>query len=391
MDYKWVVLTVTTVGIFMATLDASIIIVGLPTVVNDLHTNIVVGIWIITIYRLAITVLLVTIGRVADLFGRVRLYTWGFAIFTVGSLLSGLSPTAEFLLAFRLVQGTGAALLFVNGVAIVTDAFAGTGQLGKGIGLNQIAINAGTITGYTFSGILIVTPIIGWRSIFLVNVPVGIFGTYWSRKRLREISAPAAKEQFDIPGAVTFSGAITSLLLGLTLGGLDSPITVLLLLTSLVLTVIFLSIERHTKSPVLDLSLFKNRVFTIGNLSNLFSGLAFASLAFVMTLYFQLVRGFSAYNAGLALIPIIALVTAAVIQRSQHTWFIDRFDWFRTYVRIEYRYSLHTGRDLALTGWFRHRSLPEPKRQQCHGCCPAVEAWNLIWHKGTGNQHKHCR
>src|SRR6267143_396466 len=144
MDYKWVVLTVTTVGIFMATLDASILIVGLPTVISDLNTNIVVGIWIITIYRLAITVLLVTIGRVADLFGRVRLYTWGFAVFTVGSLLSGLSPTAEFLLAFRLIQGTGAALLFVNGVAIVTDAFAGTGQLGKGIGLNQVAINLGT-------------------------------------------------------------------------------------------------------------------------------------------------------------------------------------------------------------------------------------------------------
>lgn len=306
MEYKWVVLTVTTVGIFMATLDASIIIVGLPTVVSDLKTNIVVGIWIITIYRLAITVLLVSIGRVADLFGRVRLYTWGFAIFTVGSLLSGLSPTAEFLLAFRLIQGTGAALLFVNGVAIVTDAFAGTGQLGKGIGLNQVAINAGTITGYTLSGILIVTPIIGWRSIFLVNIPVGIFGTYWSRKRLREISAPAINEEFDIPGAVTFSAAITTLLLGLTTGGLDSPSTILLLLTSLVLTIVFLSIERHSKSPVIDLSLFKNRIFTTGNLSNLFSGLAFASLAFVMTLYFQLVRGYSPYVAGLALIPLEA-------------------------------------------------------------------------------------
>src|SRR5713101_4283516 len=306
MEYKWVVLTVTTVGIFMATLDASIIIVGLPTVVSDLKTNIVIGIWIITIYRLAITVLLVTIGRVADLFGRVRLYTWGFAIFTLGSLLSGLSPTAEFLLAFRLVQGTGAALLFVNGVAIVADAFAGTGQLGKGIGLNQVAINAGTITGYTLSGILIVTPIIGWRSIFLVNIPVGIFGTYWSRKRLREISAPATNEEFDIPGAVTFSAAITTLLLGLTTGGLDSPSTILLLLTSLVLTIIFLSIERRSKSPVIDLSLFKNRIFTTGNLSNLFSGLAFASLAFVMTLYFQLVRGYSPYVAGLALIPLEA-------------------------------------------------------------------------------------
>src|SRR5207245_11705969 len=121
MDYQWVVLTVTTVGIFMATLDASIIIVGLPTVVNDLHTNIVVGIWSITIYRLAITVLLVTIGRVADLFGRVRLYTSGIAVFTVGSILSGLSPTDEFLLAFRLIDGTGAAWLLLNVVAIVTD------------------------------------------------------------------------------------------------------------------------------------------------------------------------------------------------------------------------------------------------------------------------------
>src|SRR5881409_4263023 len=241
MDYKWVVLTVTTVGIFMATLDASIIIVGLPTVVNDLHTNIVVGIWIITIYRLAITVLLVTIGRVADLFGRVRLYTWGFAIFTVGSLLSGLSPTAEFLLAFRLVQGTGAALLFVNSVAIVTDAFSGK-DLGKGIGINQVARNAGTITGYTLSGVLI--QLFTWRSIFLVNVPVGIFGTYWSRKRLKEIHLPARGEKFDAPGAITFSFAITLLLLGLTLGSLTEFANQAVVGGSILCFAIFIIIER---------------------------------------------------------------------------------------------------------------------------------------------------
>src|SRR3989441_13081839 len=184
LEYKWVVLTVTTVGIFMATLDSSIFVVGLPKVVSDLKTNLVVGVWIITIYRLMITVLLVGIGRWADMHGRVRLYNTGFAIFTLGSLLSGLSPTAEALLAFRLVQGIGAALLFVTSVAIVTDAFSGK-DLGKGIGINQVAINAGTITGYTLSGVLI--QLFTWRSIFLVNVPVGIFGTYWSRKRLKEI------------------------------------------------------------------------------------------------------------------------------------------------------------------------------------------------------------
>src|SRR5438034_11504474 len=123
LEYKWVVLTVTTVGIFMATLDSSILVVGLPQVVFALKTNLVVGVWFITIYRLMITILLVGIGRLADLHGRVRLYNLGFAIFTVGSLLSGLSITAEELLGFRPVQGVGAALLLVTIVAMVSVAF----------------------------------------------------------------------------------------------------------------------------------------------------------------------------------------------------------------------------------------------------------------------------
>src|SRR3989454_7150768 len=213
LEYKWVVLTVTTVGIFMATLDSSILVVGLPQVVLALNTNLVVGVWFITVYRLMITVLLVGIGRIADLHGRVRLYNMGFAIFTIGSLLSGLSQTAEELLVFRLVQGVGAALLFVNSVAIVTDAFAGEG-LGKGIGINQVAINAGTITGYTLSGILIA--LFTWRSIFLLNVPIGIFGTYWSHRRLRENSQPTRGEKFDLPSAVTLSRPITLPLRDLT-------------------------------------------------------------------------------------------------------------------------------------------------------------------------------
>ncbi len=303
MEYKWVVLTVTTVGIFMATLDASIVVVGLPVVIEDLKTNLVVGVWIITIYRLMITVLLVSVGRMADLYGRVRLYNLGFAVFTVGSLLSGLAPSAELLLAFRLVQGTGAALLFVNSVAIVTDAFAG-GELGKGIGINQVAINAGTITGYTLSGILI--GLFGWRSIFLVNVPVGLFGTYWSRLRLKEIIRPAREEKFDALGAITFSSSITSLLLGLTLAGITSPLTLSLAALSLILMILFLIVERRAQHPVIDLSLFKIRLFTAGNIANLLSGIAFAALAFAMTLYFQLIRGYSPLKTGLALIPLEA-------------------------------------------------------------------------------------
>jgi EmrB/QacA subfamily drug resistance transporter len=303
LEYKWVVLTVTTVGIFMATLDSSILVVGLPQVVVALNTNLVVGVWFITIYRLMITVLLVGIGRIADLYGRVRLYNLGFAIFTVGSLLSGLSLTAEELLAFRLVQGLGAALLFVNSVAIVTDAFSG-GELGKGIGINQVAINAGTITGYTLSGILI--QLFTWRSIFLVNVPIGIFGTYWSHRRLKEISQPSKGEKFDVLGAVSFSTSITLLLLGLTIGSLTNAVNLILVVSSGILMVLFFLVERRTKFPVLDLSLFRIRLFTAGNIANLFSGLAFAGLAFIMTLYFQLVRGYDPLHAGIFLIPLDA-------------------------------------------------------------------------------------
>ena len=303
LEYKWVVLTVTTVGIFMATLDSSILVVGLPQVVLALNTSLVVGVWFITVYRLMITVLLVGIGRIADLYGRVRLYNLGFAIFTVGSLLSGLSMTAEELLGFRLVQGVGAALLFVNSVAIVTDAFAGEG-LGKGIGINQVAINAGTITGYTLSGILI--QLFTWRSIFLVNVPIGIFGTYWSHRRLKEISQPTRGEKFDLLGAVSFSSSITLLLLGLTIGSLTDALNLALIVSSGILMVFFFLVEHRTKFPVLDLSLFRIRLFTAGNVANLLSGLAFAGLAFIMTLYFQLVKGYDPLHAGVFLIPLDA-------------------------------------------------------------------------------------
>ena len=357
MEYKWVVLTVTTVGIFMATLDSSILVVGLPQVVSALNTNLVVGVWFITIYRLMITVLLVGIGRIADLYGRVRLYNLGFAVFTVGSLLSGLSLTAEELLVFRLVQGVGAAFLFVNSVAIVTDAFAGEG-LGKGIGINQVAINAGTITGYTLSGILI--QLFTWRSIFLVNVPIGIFGTYWSHRRLKEISQPARGERFDVLGAVSFSSSITLLLLGLTIGSLTDALNMVLIGLSGILMVFFFLIERRTKFPVLDLSLFRIRLFTAGNIANLLSGLAFAGLAFVMTLYFQLVRGYDPLHAGVSLIPLDAtlilvgpisgslsdkwgargLSTLGLIIASSGFFVLSRLDQFTPYSQLAVGLSL---------------------------------------------------
>ena len=300
MEYKWTVLTVTTVGIFMATLDASKVVVGLPTVIEDLNTTLFAGIWVITGYRLMITILLVSIGRVADIMGRVKLYNAGFAVFTVGSALCGFAPNAETLIVSRLIQGFGAALLFVNTMALLVDAFP-TSELGTAIGINQMAINAGTIVGYTISGVLI--GLFGWRSLFWVNVPVGIFGTIWSRKRLKELYGHVEGEKFDYPGAVLFSSALTIILLALTLGDLRSLQTRLLSAVSISLFAVFFIHERRVSQPVLDLSLLRIRLFTLGNLTNLLNGVAFAALAFELSLYFQLVKGYSAFETGIALIP----------------------------------------------------------------------------------------
>ena len=300
MEYKWTVLTVTTVGIFMATLDASVVVVGLPVIIEDLNTSLFAGIWVITGYRLMITILLVTIGRFADILGRVKLYYAGFAVFTAGSALCGLSPSGELLIVSRLIQGFGAALLFVNSMAIVVDAFP-TAELGTAIGINQMAINAGTIVGYTLSGVLI--GLFGWRSIFWVNVPIGIFGTFWSHRRLKEPYGHIGKERFDYPGAILFSTALTMVLLALTLGDLSSLFTQALLAGSIVLFAVFLAHERRAIQPVMDLSLFRIRAFTAGNLTNLLNGLAFAALAFELTLYFELVKGYSPFQTGIALIP----------------------------------------------------------------------------------------
>src|SRR5207245_4457075 len=164
--------------------------------------------------------------------------------------------------------------------------------------------NAVTITCYTLSWVLF--QLFTWRSIFLVNVPIGIFGTYWSRRRLREISQPGRGEKFDLLGAVSFSSSITLLLLGLTIGSLTDVLNLVLMVSSGILIFFFFLVERRTMFPVLDLSLFRIRLFTAGNIASLLSGLAFAGLAFVMTLYFQIVRGYDPLHAGIFLIPLDA-------------------------------------------------------------------------------------
>ena len=300
MDYKWVVLSVTTVGMFMASLDSNIVVIGLPTILKDLNASIVHGIWIITGYSLMMTILAVILGRLADLYGRVRLYNLGFAIFTVGSLFCALSQTGEQLVISRFLQGTGAALLAVNSIAIITDAFP-KGELGMGLGTSIMANNLGAITGYTLGGVMITY--FGWRSIFLINVPIGIFGTIWGYLRLKAISAKPVGGKFDYAGSILYCIGLATILLALTIGDPLSGRNITILVGGLVFFVAVIIIEVRQEHPTLDLKLFKIRAFAAGNISAFLNFMAFACGPFLRSLYLQLVLGYSALKAGVLLIP----------------------------------------------------------------------------------------
>ena len=305
MDYKWVVLSVTTVGTFMSSLDSSIVVIGLPTILDQLHASIVHGIWIITGYSLMTTILLVILGRVADLYGRVRLYNLGFAIFTIGSLLCAISQTGEQLVIFRFIQGAGAALIFANAVAIITDAFP-RGELGMALGTNMMAINLGAVAGYTLSGVMITY--FGWRSIFVINIPIGIFGTIWSYLRLKEIRVKPVSEKFDFAGSILYCIGLSTILLALTIGDPVSARNIAILAGGLVLFVVVIIIELKQKYPTLDLSLFKIRLFAAANLTSFLNSLAFSCGPFLRSLYLQLILGYSPLKAGVILIPMEIVV-----------------------------------------------------------------------------------
>jgi EmrB/QacA subfamily drug resistance transporter len=305
MDYKWVALAVTSVGTFMANLDLTIVVVGLPTIFEKLHSTMVHGIWIITGYTLMMTILLVLLGRLADLYGRVRLYNLGFTIFTVGSLLCALSQNAEQLIIFRFLQGAGAALLYANSGAIITDAFP-KGELGMGLGINIMAVNLGAIVGYTLGGVMI--NYFGWRSIFLLNLPIGIFGTIWGYMNLKEISVKPVGQKFDYAGAVLYCIGLSTILLALAIGDPLSKRNIILLAGGLAVFVAVIFVELRQKFPTLDLALFRIRQFALGNLAGFLNAIAFSCGPFLRSLYLQLILGYSPAKTGLLLIPMEIII-----------------------------------------------------------------------------------
>jgi len=312
VQYKWRVLSNTTVATLMASIDTNIVLISLPTIGKELPgTSATLLLWILLGYSLLTAVLLLTFGRLSDMFGRVRLYILGFAIFTVGSLLCGFSQTGAELVAFRLVQAVGAGFLFSNSAAIITDAFP-PNERGRALGINQISIVIGAVAGLVLGGVITTT--IGWRWIFFVNVPIGILATIRARVDLHELAKPEVRPKVDWAGNIVFAVGLTILLLGITLGGLgeiSDAAAIVAVIAGLALLAVFVLVETRVVQPMLDLTLFRDRTFALSATTMLMNALARGAFTFILVFYLQgPPRYLSPLTAGLYLIPVsVSLAT----------------------------------------------------------------------------------
>ncbi|OLB61816.1 MAG: MFS transporter [Ktedonobacter sp. 13_1_20CM_3_54_15] len=301
--YKWVALTNTTMGSLMATIDASIVLIAFPAIFKGIGINPLAPgeasyfLWLLLGYMVVTATLLVTFGRISDMFGRVRLYNLGFLIFAVGSTLLFLTPStgntgALELIIFRLIQGIGSGFLLSNSAAILTDAFP-VDQRGRALGINQIAGIAGSFIGLIVGGILAA---INWRLVFLVSVPVGIAGTIWAYAMLRETATIREHQKIDWLGNATFALGLTIFLLGITYGiepyggspmGWGNPLVIGAILLGIVLLASFIWIELHVDDPMFRLDLFKIRMFAAGNIAGFLSALGRGGLQFMLIIWLQ--------------------------------------------------------------------------------------------------------
>jgi MFS family permease len=343
--YKWIALSNTTIGVLMATINSSIVLIALPDIFRGIHLN-PLGpsnssylLWMIMSFLVATAVLVVSFGRVGDIYGRVRMFTLGFAVFTVFSVLLSLtwmhgSTAALWLIVMRIGQGVGGALLFANSSAILTDAFP-PDQRGLALGVNAVAGIAGSFIGLVLGGVL--GPV-NWRLVFLVSVPVGLFGTVWSWWKLedRGIRKPA---RIDWWGNLTFAAGLVAILVAITYGiqpygghtmGWTNPQVVGEMAAGLVLLGIFAVIELRTPEPMFRLSLFRIRAFSAGNIATLLASLGRGGLMFMLIIWLQGIwlplHGYSFSQtplwAGIYMLP---LTVGFLIAGPASGWLSDHF------------------------------------------------------------------
>ncbi len=300
VKYKWIALSNTTLSMTMATIDGSIVIIAMPAIFRGIHLsplapgNISYVLWMIMGYLLVQAVLVVTLGRLGDMFGRVKIYNLGFVVFTLASIALSLDPLtgghgALWLIGWRMVQAFGGAMLMANSAAILTDAFPAN-QRGMALGINQIAGISGQFVGLLLGGLLAAWD---WRAVFWVNVPIGVWGTIWAYRSLREI-ATTKRGKIDWAGNVLFAIGATSLLAAITYGiqpygghatGWTNPLVISGLAGGVAFLVVFCIVETKIAEPMFRMGLFKIRAFAAGNAASLMSSMARGGLQFMLVIW----------------------------------------------------------------------------------------------------------
>ncbi len=300
--YKWVALSNTTLGMLLATVNSSIVIISLPAIFNGIDLNPLAPgnvsylLWMLMGFLLVSAVLVVALGRLGDMFGRVKLYNLGFVVFTAASIALSLDPFmhaagALWLIGWRVVQAVGGAMVFANSTAILTDAFPAR-QRGMALGINQVAAIAGSFIGLVLGGVLAEWD---WRAVFWVSVPIGIAGTIWSFLSLHELGE-RTPGKLDWPGNITFAAGLTILLTGITYGiqpygdhstGWSNPWVLAGLIGGVLLLVAFCVIETRVEQPMFHLELFRNRIFASGNLAGLLASISRGGMQFMLIIWLQ--------------------------------------------------------------------------------------------------------
>jgi EmrB/QacA subfamily drug resistance transporter len=302
-SYKWTALSVTSLGMLAGILNASTLIIALPTMMVKLNTDLFGIMWVLISYSLLLTILAPAWGRLADIYGRKKLYVYGLAVFTVGSLLCGFATDINQLIAFRVLQAVGGSMLVANGTIIVTDAFK-RNELGKAMGILSMIMAAAFVVGPILGGFL---TLIDWRLNFFINVPIGIITTIWAHYKLKDIADLPPGGKFDIKGMVLFTIAFLSSMIYLTAGfvlGLTSLPMLISLFIAIISFAAFLRVERQTIHPLIDLDLFKIKIFSYGQLSALLNSIARGAVMILLILFFQGPRGYDPLTASILTAPL---------------------------------------------------------------------------------------
>ncbi len=301
--YKWWALSCTSLGMLLAATNSGTLIIALPDLERSLHASLLALVWVILAYLIAATVLVLMAGRLSDLFGRKRAYVGGFLLFAFASLGAGFAPNADVLIVWRVLQGIGSAFLFANAAALVTDAFPRE-ELGLAMGTNTMVAAIGLAIGPVLGGALVA---ISWHWVFWFNVPFALAGAIWGALILRELSKPDQVRGYDVLGNVTFIVGLTGLVLGISRGGIsgwDDSIVIVGLILAAVLLPTWVLIESRSRAPMLDLRIFKNRLFAAASAASFINGLARFALMFLFVFYFQGAQSNTPIEAGIKLIPL---------------------------------------------------------------------------------------